>query len=43
VTIETGGATIVIDSLKIEIKRGARKIKITAASVSINDGALEVT
>ena len=43
VTIETGGATIVIDSIKIEIKRGARKISITAASVSINDGALEVT
>jgi hypothetical protein len=43
VTIEMGDATIAIDSIKIEIKRGARKIKITAASVSINDGALEVT
>lgn len=43
VTIEMGGATIAIDSLKIEIKRGPRSIKITTASVSINDGALEVT
>lgn len=43
VTIEMGDATIAIDSLKIEIKRGSRTIKITTASVSINDGALEVT
>jgi hypothetical protein len=43
VTIEMGNAKIMIDSLKIEIKRGAWSIKISDSSVSINEGALEVT
>lgn len=43
ITLEMGSARIAIDQLKIEIKRGAWSIKITDASVSINDGALEVT
>lgn len=43
VTIEMGGAKIAIDSLKIEIKRGAWSVKISDTNVSINDGALEVT
>lgn len=43
VTIEMGTAKIAIDMLKIEIKRGAWSVKISDTSVSINEGALEVT
>ena len=43
VTIEMGTAKITIDPNRIEIKRGSWSIKITDTSVSINDGALEVT
>jgi len=43
VTIEMSNAKITIDPLKIEIKRGPWSIKLTDTSVSINDGALEVT
>jgi hypothetical protein len=43
VKIEMGNATIVIDPLKVEIKRGKWSIKITELNVSINDGGLEVT
>ncbi|HEY7181484.1 MAG TPA: phage baseplate assembly protein V [Blastocatellia bacterium] len=43
VTIEMGNAKIAIDPNKIEIKRGSWSVRITQNSVSINDGALEVT
>jgi hypothetical protein len=43
VTIETtNGAKIVMDFSGIELSNGAASIKLTPASVSINDGALEV-
>ncbi len=43
ITIETtAGMKIVMDSFGIEISYGAKKIKISAANVSINDGALDV-
>jgi uncharacterized protein involved in type VI secretion and phage assembly len=37
------GASIVLDQSGIEITKGSQKLKLTATSVSINDGALEVT
>jgi uncharacterized protein involved in type VI secretion and phage assembly len=44
ITIETSrGMKIVLNALGIEISNGTRKVKITTASVSINEGALEVT
>ena len=44
ITIETNsGLKIVMDSNGIEISNGAQKIMITSGSVSINDGALEIT
>ena len=43
ITIETtAGMKIVMDSMGIEISYGAKKVKISAANVSINDGALDV-
>jgi uncharacterized protein involved in type VI secretion and phage assembly len=44
ITIETkGGLKIIMDSKGIEISNGAQKLMISSASVSINDGALEIT
>jgi uncharacterized protein involved in type VI secretion and phage assembly len=44
VTIETtSGLKIKMDSAGIELSNGSSKVKLTVASVSINDGALEVT
>jgi hypothetical protein len=40
---ESGGNKIVIDSNGIELSAGGKKVAITSTSVSINDGALEVT
>jgi uncharacterized protein involved in type VI secretion and phage assembly len=37
------GASIVLDQSGVEITKGSQKLKLTATSVSINDGALEVT
>jgi uncharacterized protein involved in type VI secretion and phage assembly len=37
------GATIVLDQSGVEISKSGQKIKLTQSSVSINDGALEVT
>jgi uncharacterized protein involved in type VI secretion and phage assembly len=37
------GAKIVMDASGIEISKGSQKIKLSQASVNINDGALEVT
>ena len=43
ITIETTtGSKIVMDISGIEFSNGAASIKMTPASVSINDGALEV-
>ena len=44
VTIETtSGLKIVMDITGIELSNGSAKVKLTPASVSINDGALEIT
>jgi uncharacterized protein involved in type VI secretion and phage assembly len=43
VTVETGGLKIVMDSNGIELSNGSQKIKLSSSSVTINDGALEVT
>jgi uncharacterized protein involved in type VI secretion and phage assembly len=44
ITIETtDGLKMVMDSNGIEISNGANKIVLSSASVSVNDGALEVT
>lgn len=44
ITIETtDGKKIIMNALKIEISNGTWSIKLTPTSVSINDGALEVT
>lgn len=44
VTIETtSGLKIKMDSSGIELSNGSSKVKLTSASVSVNDGALEVT
>jgi hypothetical protein len=43
VTIETGGAKIVMTPLEIRITRRDWSVRITDKSVSINDDALEVT
>lgn len=40
---ESGGATIVLSSDGIELAKGGQKIAIGSSSVSINDGALEVS
>lgn len=40
---ESGGNTVVINSDGIELSAGGQKIAITSSSVTINDGALEVT
>ena len=40
---ESGGASIVLDSNGLELAKDGQKIAITSSSVSINDGALEVT
>jgi len=43
ITIETtSGLKIVMDTDGIEISNGAQKITLSTASVSVNDGALEV-
>lgn len=43
ITIETtAGMKIVMDSMGIEISYGSQKIKLSAANVSINDGALDI-
>jgi hypothetical protein len=43
VTIETtNGLKIVMNMTGIELSNGAAKVKLTPASVSVNDGALEV-
>jgi hypothetical protein len=43
VTIETNsGLKIVMDATGIELSNSSAKIKLTPASVSVNDGALEV-
>ncbi len=43
VTVETtSGLKIVMDITGIELSNGSAKVKLTPASVSINDGALEV-
>jgi uncharacterized protein involved in type VI secretion and phage assembly len=43
ITIETSsGLKIVLDSRGIELINGSSKVKLTPASVSLNDGALEV-
>jgi uncharacterized protein involved in type VI secretion and phage assembly len=44
ITIETtNNLKIVMDTNGIEISNGAKKIALTSNSVSVNDGALEVT
>ncbi|AIF82583.1 hypothetical protein NTE_00502 [Candidatus Nitrososphaera evergladensis SR1] len=44
ITIETAsGLKIVMNSEWIELSNNAAKIKMTSSSVSVNDGALEVT
>lgn len=44
ITIETSdGKKITLDALQIQITNGTWSIKLTTTSVSINDGALEVT
>jgi uncharacterized protein involved in type VI secretion and phage assembly len=40
---ESGGNSIVMNSDGIELKVSGKKVAITSSSVSINDGALEVT
>jgi len=43
ITIETtSGLKIVMDATGIELSNGASSVKLTPASVSVNDGALEV-
>ncbi len=43
ITIETtSGLKIVMNSEGIEISNGSQKVKLSSASVSVNDGALEV-
>ena len=37
------GAKIVMDQLGIEISKGSQKVRLTPGSVTVNDGALEVT
>jgi uncharacterized protein involved in type VI secretion and phage assembly len=41
--IESGGATITLDSNGIELAKGGQKVLIGSSSVTINDGALEVS
>ena len=43
VTIETGNLKIKMDQQGIEISNGSQKIMVSTSSVSVNDGALEVT
>jgi uncharacterized protein involved in type VI secretion and phage assembly len=44
ITIETtNGLKIIMDTTGIELSNSSSKIKMTSASVSINDGALEIT
>ena len=44
ITIETSdGKKITMDALQIQITNGTWSIKLTTTSVSVNDGALEVT
>jgi hypothetical protein len=44
ITIETcDGKKITMDALQIQITNGTWSIKLTTTSVSVNDGALEVT
>ena len=40
---DKNGAKIVMDQSGIEITKGAQKVKLSQSSVSVNDGALEVT
>lgn len=40
---DSGGARIVMDSSGIELAKGGQKIVVGQSSVTINDGALEVT
>ena len=37
------GAKIVMDRAGIEISKGSQKVKLSQNSMSVNDGALEVT
>jgi uncharacterized protein involved in type VI secretion and phage assembly len=41
--VESGGATITLDSSGIELAKGGQKVVIGSSSVTINDGALEVS
>jgi uncharacterized protein involved in type VI secretion and phage assembly len=43
VTIETSNLKIKMDQQGIEISNGSQKIMVSSSSVSVNDGALEVT
>jgi uncharacterized protein involved in type VI secretion and phage assembly len=43
ITIETGNLKIVMDSQGIELSNGPQTIKLSSGSVSVNNGALEVT
>lgn len=40
---DAGGARILLDSSGIELAKGGQKIVVSQSSVTINDGALEVT
>jgi phage baseplate assembly protein gpV len=40
---DSGGATVVLDASGIELAKGGQKLVIGSSSVTINDGALEVT
>ena len=40
---DKNGAKIVMDRSGVEIRKGGQKVKLSQSSVTINDGALEVT
>jgi uncharacterized protein involved in type VI secretion and phage assembly len=40
---DKNGAKIVMDQSGVEISKGSQKVKLSQSSVTINDGALEVT
>jgi uncharacterized protein involved in type VI secretion and phage assembly len=41
--VEAGGASIVLDANGIELAKGGQKVVIGSSTVTINDGALEVS
>jgi uncharacterized protein involved in type VI secretion and phage assembly len=43
IQIKTGSLKIVMDNQGIELSNGSQTVKLSSSSVSINDGALEVT